>query len=89
MRFAFRIQKKSRCTMKFSQGHWTFLGLEDEMKWYGTLLHTREGKWNSTATDHSVFKSFSALSLGILKKKTGRDTSLQCGYFQQRHLTLQ
>ena len=60
--------------MKFSQGHWTFLGLGDHRKWCGTLLHTLEGKWNSAATGHSVFKSFSALSRGILNKKNGRDT---------------
>ena len=28
----------------------TFLGLGDEKKWYGTLPYTREGQWDSTAT---------------------------------------
>ena len=63
--------------------HWTFLGLGDEKKWYGTLPCTLEGKWDSTATQmverfqdtgHPVFKSSSALSRGLLKKKNGRDT---------------
>ena len=34
---------------RFSQGHWTLLGLGDEKKWHGTLPDTPEGKWNSTA----------------------------------------
>ena len=63
-------------------GHWTFLGLGDEKKWYGTHPYTSEGKWDSTATQmerfqdtgQQVFKSISALSRGILKKKKGRDT---------------
>ena len=68
---------------RFSRGHWTFLGPGDEKKWYGTLLHTPEGKWDSAATEtverckdtcHPAFKSISALSRGILKKKNNRDT---------------
>ena len=58
-------------------------GPGDEKKWYGTLLYTSEGKWDATATQmverfkdtrHPVFKSISALSRGILKKKNNRDT---------------
>ena len=61
----------------------SFLGLGDEKKWYGTLSCTRERKWDSTAkqvvkrfkqTGHPVFKSISALSRGILKRKKDRDT---------------
>ena len=63
--------------------HWTFLGLGDEKKWYGTLPCTLEGKCDSTVTQmverfkdtgHPVFKSSSALSRGLLKKKNGRGT---------------
>ena len=68
---------------RFWQGHWTFLGPRDEKKWYGPLSYTPEGHWDSTANlmverfkdaGHPVFKSISALSRGILKKKNGRDT---------------
>ena len=67
----------------FSQGHWTFLGPGDEKKWYGTLSHTPERRWDSTATQmverlkgtrHPVLESIRASSRGILKNKNGRDT---------------
>ena len=67
----------------FSQGHSPFFGPGDEKKWYGTLLCASEGMWNSTAiqmverfkdTGHPVFKSTSALSRGILKRKNNNDT---------------
>ena len=67
----------------FSQGHRTFLGPGDEEKWYGKAKYPPEGKWDSVAsqvvqrfiaTGHPVFKSISALSRGLLKKKYGRDT---------------
>ena len=44
-----QIPKKSRSMRRDSRkGHWTFLGLRDEKKWYGTLSCTPEGKWDST-----------------------------------------
>ena len=76
-------EKVTGWAKRFSQGHWTFVGPGDEKKWYGTLLYTSEGKWDSTATQmverfkdtrHPVFKSISALSRGIMKKKHNRDT---------------
>ena len=78
MHFKFR-KKKKNCAKRFSRGHWTY-----EKKWYGTLSHTLEGKWVSTATqmverfketNHPVFKSISALSRGILKRTKNRDTT--------------
>ena len=66
---------------RFSQGHWTSLGLGDEKKWYGSYNYKLEGKWNSVAsqmvqrfndTSHPVFTSASALSREILRK--GRET---------------
>ena len=82
MEFGVRIQTIKEYAKRFSQGHWTFLGLGDEKKWYGTLLYTPEGQWDSTLdqmverfkdTDHPVFKNTSALSRGILNKNN-RDT---------------
>ena len=78
------LQKVKDQAKRFLQGHWTFLGLGDEKKWHGTLPDTPEGTWNSTAnlmvekfkdTGHPVFKSISALSRGILKKKKKADTT--------------
>ena len=68
---------------RLSQGHWTFLGLGDEKKWYGNRNQKPEGKLNSVAsqmvqrfkeTYHPVFKSISALSHGILKRSKGKET---------------
>ena len=78
----FEFSEVKEYAKRFSQGHWTFLGLGDEKKWFGTLRCTLEGKWDSAATQlverfkdtgHPVFESMSALSRGILKKKN-RDT---------------
>ena len=79
----FEFRNSQRIREEILAGHWTFPGPGDEKKWYGTLLYTPEGKWDSTATQmverfkdtgHPVFKSISALSRGILKKKNVRDT---------------
>ena len=79
----FNVEKFKNYTMKFSQGHWTFLGPVSEEKWYGSSSYDQKGKQNSAVnkmvqrfkeTGHSVFKSISALSRGILKKKKGGDT---------------
>ena len=76
-------EQVKNCAKRFSRGHWTFPGPGDERKRYGTLSYTPEGKWDSIATElvghlketvHPVFKSISALSCGILKRKGGRDT---------------
>ena len=45
-------EKVKEYAKSFSQGHWTFLGLGDEEKWYGTPPYTPEGKWDSTATQN-------------------------------------
>ena len=69
--------------MKFSQGHWTFFGPRSEEKLYGKSSYSLKGEWDPLAnkmvqrfqgTGHPVFKSISALSRGILKKKNGRET---------------
>ena len=79
----FEFRNAKEYAKRFSQGHWTFLGLGDEKKWYGTLPYTLVGKLDSTATQmveqfkdtgHPVFKNTSALNRGILKKKNARDT---------------
>ena len=51
MEFVFRNQKKSRNTRidSCADTHWTFQGLGEEKKWYGTFPYTLEGKWDSTA----------------------------------------
>ena len=76
-------ERVKNCAKRFSRGRWTFLGPGDEKKRYGTLSYTPEGKWDSIATElvghfketgHPVFKSISASSRGILKRKGGRVT---------------
>ena len=68
---------------RFSRGHWTFFDPGHEKKWHGHLSSTLDSKWDSAATQmverfkeagHPVFKSISALSRGILKRKRGRNT---------------
>ena len=68
---------------RFLQGQWTFLGPGSEKMWYGGSSYPPDGEWDSTAdkmvqrfqeTRHTVFKSISALSRGILKRKKGKDT---------------
>ena len=91
MAFVFRIQKKSRITRRDSCKDTERSSVLETRKWYGTLLYTPEGKWDSTATQmverfkdtgHPVFKSISAWSRGILKKKEWqRRRTLQCGCF--------
>ena len=47
-------KKNDGICMLFSnevKGHWTFFGPRDEMKWYGILVQTPEGKWD--ADSHS------------------------------------
>ena len=93
----FQIPKSSRSMRRDSRediGHSS--GPGNEKKWYGTLSETPEGNWDSTATQmvervketsHPVFKSISALSRGILKrKKKQRHHTLQCGCFGHRTL---
>ena len=84
MEFVFRIQKKSRNSRKDSRKD---IGrssvLERKRSGMELFLYTPEGKWDSTVaqmverfkdTGHPEFKSISALSRGILKKKNNRDT---------------
>ena len=87
MEFVFPNQKKSRNTRKDSRkdtGSFSVL----EMKRSGMelfLFHLKENEilqtlkwWNGFKdTGHPVFKSFRALSRGILKKKNGRERMLQ------------
>ena len=53
---------------KFTQGHWTFLGLGGEKKWYGKSNYLLEGKWQYTVnmmeeqfeeSGHPLFKGVS------------------------------
>ena len=68
---------------KFTQGHWTFLGLGSEKKWCGKSNYFSEGKWQDTAnmmveqfeeSGHPVFKGVSTLARGILRKKNNKET---------------
>ena len=83
---------------RFLQGHWTFLGSGSEKKWYGGSSYPHKGEWDSTAsemvqrfkeTGHPVFKSASALSCGLLKRKKGFESLHFNGYTVNTELLFQ
>ena len=83
MEFVLRIQKIQAMCEEILAGTLDVLRSWDEEKWYGTVLYTPEGKWDSTATQmverfqetgHPAFKSICASTRGILRKKNNRDT---------------
>ena len=64
-------EKVTLYAQRFPQGHWTFIGHGEGMKWYGTRDYKPEGKLDSIAsktvqtfqeTKHPVFTSVSALN---------------------------
>ena len=75
-------EKVKDYSVRFLPGHWTFLGPGSGKKWYGESSYSPNGEQNSTAnkkvqrlkeTGHLVFKSTSALSRGILRRKKGEE----------------
>ena len=65
---------------KFPRGYWTFLGPEDENRWYGTLTYELNGDWDRTAeimmlifaeSGHTVFRGTSPLYRRSLKSGGG------------------
>ena len=63
---------------RFQRGHWAFLGLVNEEKWYGSYSYEPEGKWDDEANQmiedfkesvHPIFRGISALNRGFLKRK--------------------
>ena len=62
---------------RFAYGHWSFLGVGSERKWYGNT-YKPNGKWDWVAEDmmlnfsesgHSAFRASSAFERGDLKSK--------------------
>ena len=62
-RMFFELSEGQRLRKRFRQGHWTFLDLGDEGKWYGMHVSKPEGKWNSI-----VFPNIKCVESGILEK---------------------
>ena len=67
----------------FNDGHWAFLGPEEESKWYQGYATNHGGKWDLRASQmvedfensgHPVFQGMSPLGRGILKKRNNRKT---------------
>ena len=63
---------------RFSPGRWSFLGPGSEKKWYSTHDSKPKGEWDRVAelmmlkfgeSGHTVFRSTSPLSRGVLKSK--------------------
>ena len=49
MYFNCNSEQVKNCAKNFTQGHWTFLGLGSEKKWYGKSNDHPEGIWQDTA----------------------------------------
>ena len=69
---------------RFHLGHWSFIGLRSEKKWYGTYGYKLDGVWDRTAektllnfagSRHLVFRCTSALERGDSRSKGGGKTS--------------
>ena len=70
---------------RFLRGHWSFLGLGSEKKWYGTYDGKPDGSWKRTAekmlqnfegSGHPIFRSTSSLERGQLRSKAGGKTTI-------------
>ena len=50
-------------SMKFLQGHWTFLGPRSEKKWYGGSSYSLKGEWLDSTANEMIqrFKEFEHL----------------------------
>ena len=69
----------------FSEGHWSFLGLGEEDKWYGTCACKLERHWDEDAnlmighfkeSGQPVFRGIRAFNRGILKERWKTHDSL-------------
>ena len=70
---------------RFPAGHWSFLGLGSETKWYFTYKERPGGEWDKVAelmmikfgdSGHPVFRATSPLSRGTLTSKGGGKFSI-------------
>ena len=77
---------------RFLPGHWTFMGLGLEKKWYGSSY---DGQWDRTAnkmvqqfkkTGCPIFTATSALGRAILRQRRGKSTIHFNGYFMNTEL---
>ena len=84
---------------RFLRGHWSFLGLGSEKKWYGTCDCKPDGSWSRTAekmlqnfagSGHPVFRGTSALERGESRSKgSGKKSTHFNGSTQNIELLLQ
>ena len=70
---------------QFPRGHWSFLGLGSEEKWYETNSQKPDGSWdrmaeemmaNDSRSGHPIFRASRALARGKLRSKVGRKKSI-------------
>ena len=47
----YNSQTVAKYVRKFSRGHWSFLGLGSEEKWYGTYSDKPDGSWDRMAEE--------------------------------------
>ena len=71
-------QLVSQNAKRFGMGHWSFLGLGSEKKWYSTSADSPQGEWDKMVekmmlefaeSGHPVFRATSPLSRGYVKRK--------------------
>ena len=80
-RCEYNSQTVAEYARKFPRGHWSFLGLGSDKKWYGTCTDKSDGSWDRMAEEmmlnfsdsgHPIFRASSAFETGELQSKVGR-----------------
>ena len=79
-RCEYNSQTVANYARKFPRGHWSFLKLGSEKKWYGTYTGRPDGSWDKIAeqtmvnfseSGHPIFRASSAFGSGELRSKGG------------------
>ena len=80
----YNSQAVSNYARKFHRGHWSFLGLGSEKKWYRTYSDKPDGSWDKIAVNmmsnfsdsgHPIFRASSAFERGESRSKAGAKKS--------------
>ena len=84
-RCEYNSQTVANYARKYPRGHWSFLGLGSEEKWYATYTDKPDGSWNQSAenmmanfsrSSHPIFRASSAFERGELRSKGGGKKSI-------------
>ena len=81
----YNSQTVANYARKFPRGHWSFLGLGSEEKWYGTHTDKPDGSWDRMAVEmmtnfsgsgQPTFRASNAFERGELRSKGGGKKSI-------------